>query len=255
MEQALAKIKSFLDAQVENHSIYVWGARGQDADTITESWIRAKEASCQCGKYADAAVSSWRAAVVAGYGDVLKAYDCSGLASAAMMHAGVADKRRDCDGIWSRCERIAAVEDGALLFRVNDENAEDETHVGFYFGGYQYHAAGRADGVVRERYNPSYWHKIGWYKTMPRGAAVVTEADAPAGEADDFAPPYVVITFKKGRVRVRDFPQTGKTIYIASEGERLPYGEVDADTGWYCVETPKGCGFITPKERYVKLVT
>ena len=31
-----------LQQQVDNHSIYVWGAQGQTTPTITEAWIRSR---------------------------------------------------------------------------------------------------------------------------------------------------------------------------------------------------------------------
>jgi|GEM_PF-4383782 len=35
----------YLEEQVANHSIYVWGAQGQQGAAITEEWIRARETS------------------------------------------------------------------------------------------------------------------------------------------------------------------------------------------------------------------
>ena len=265
MDQSLVKIKKYLETQVENHSIYVWGARGQGANVITEAWIRAKEASSAGGANAATAIALWKKAVAAGYGELLKAFDCSGLVSAAMIYAGVADKRRDCDGIFALCKQISAVKNGALLFRVNKQNKSDETHVGFYFDGFQYHAKGRASGVVKEKYDASYWHKIAWYKSIPdTETAAATEAAAVdetvASEADNITPPYVLC---KGRVYVRKMagkPATDEEevthapIYTTSKNEKLPFGEYDADTGWYGVETPQGAGFITNDKKYTKLV-
>lgn len=65
--------------------------------------------------------------------------------------------------------------------------------------------------------------------------------------------PYVEVLGKT--VRVRQYPGTEyKTIYIAKKGERLTCNEVDQDTGWYFVETPKGTGYITNKDKYTKFV-
>ena len=91
-----------------------------------------------------------------------RAYDCSGYVSAALIAGGALDKRRDCDGLYAMCGDLDAPRDGALLFRVNSENANDETHVGIYFNGYQYHSKGRESGVVKERYDAGYWAKIAW---------------------------------------------------------------------------------------------
>ena len=76
------------------------------------------------------------------------------------------------------------------------------------------------------------------------------------GEADDIAPPYVqVIVRGKYGVRVRNFPKTGAKVYGALYGTKLPFCEYDADSGWYCVETPNGPGFISNNPSYTKLVT
>ena len=75
-----------------------------------------------------------------------------------------------------------------------------------------------------------------------------------ASEADQIDAPYVLAL---GNVNVRAAAGVAgnKIIYTARHGEKLPFGEIDADTGWYAVETPKGCGFITNKPKYTRLVT
>ena len=99
-------------------------------------------------------------------------------------------------------------------------------------------------------------------KTSARGGHVFMALDAGrlAGkmsggesEADNIDPPYVL---SKGRVNVRATAGSGgKIIYTASNGEKLPFGESDNDTGWYGVDTPNGPGFISNKPKYTKLVT
>ena len=73
-----------------------------------------------------------------------------------------------------------------------------------------------------------------------------------SGEADQIDPPYVQIT---GSVNVR-FPAGlgGKVIYVARD-EKLPFEEVDADTGWYGVQCPQGPGFVSNRiPAYAQLV-
>lgn len=158
----LQTILNFLETEVDNGSIYVWGAEGQS--NITERWIRSSETSTE---NANRAITLWEKNLARGCTKI-RAFDCSGLVSCAMILIGLMTGRRDCDGLWSRCDRITAPVNGALLFRVNSSNSEDETHVGFYFNGYQYHAKGRDVGVVKEKYSTKYWHKIGWFKTLAR---------------------------------------------------------------------------------------
>lgn len=164
----LEKIHSFLEERVAAGDIYVWGGSGQKCSSITEAWIRQKEARNNNGAHTEEALETWANRVAAGFRN-FRAYDCSGYASAALIIAQLLDGRRDCDGLWAHCAKIERPKDGALLFRVNKNDPNDETHVGFYFGGYQYHAKGRAEGVVKEKYKASYWSKIGWFKGMPEG--------------------------------------------------------------------------------------
>ena len=158
----LQTILNFLETEVDNGSIYVWGAEGQS--NITERWIRSSETSTD---YANRAIALWKKNLARGCTKI-RAFDCSGLVSCAMILIGLMSGRRDCDGLWSRCDRLTSPVSGCLLFRVNSSNSEDETHVGFYFNGYQYHAKGRDVGVVKEKYSAKYWAKIGWFKTLAR---------------------------------------------------------------------------------------
>jgi hypothetical protein len=91
------------------------------------------------------------------------------------------------------------------------------------------------------------------YMAVDNGSLSAAVAPPVASEADQIDPPYVL---SLGRVNVRATAGvSGKVIYIASKGEKLPFGEYDWDTGWYGVDTPKGLGFITNKPKYTKLVT
>lgn len=157
----IEKIVSLLDDCLANGDIYVWGARGQD--NITDGWIRSRETSVD---YANRAIALLNKRKAEGHMNP-RAFDCSGLISWLFMAVGLMTSRRDCDGIWALCTQISAPKDGALLFRVSSTNSNDETHIGFYYKGYQYHAKGRDYGVVKEKYKASYWHKIGWFKKMP----------------------------------------------------------------------------------------
>ena len=133
-----------VEMQVLNHSIYVWGASGQLCKDVNEEWIRKKESKNENGKHADEAVKAWKAVMASPYKDVARCFDCSGYVSFCLIQIGALDKRRDCDGLYDRCTPLEKPENGALLFRVNANNPNDETHVGVYIDGKQYHAKGRA---------------------------------------------------------------------------------------------------------------
>ncbi len=66
----------YLEEQVKNGSIYVWGGQGQNHEVISESWIRSMETS---EDNADRAIALWKKRVAEGKGEVLRAFDCSGL--------------------------------------------------------------------------------------------------------------------------------------------------------------------------------
>lgn len=162
--------------EVANHSIYVWGASGQLCKDVTEKWIRAKEQRNEKGKHADDAVAAWREVMASPYADVARCFDCSGYISFCLNQAGALNGRRDCDGLYAKCDPVESVEDGTLLFRASATNPNDETHVGVFFGGMQYHAKGRKDKVKAEPFKASYWKKYGWFKTLDRetGAYIFT---------------------------------------------------------------------------------
>ena len=88
-------------------------------------------------------------------------------------------------------------------------------------------------------------------------ATITTPATKPtvdySSEADQIDPPYV-LALGSVNVRVAAGVAGNKIIYTAHNGEKLPFCEIDEDTGWYGVETPKGMGFISNKPRYTRLV-
>ena len=82
----------------------------------------------------------------------------------------------------------------------------------------------------------------------------VTTPEDYASEADQIDAPYV-LSLGSVNVRAAAGVAGNKIIYTAHYGEKLPFGDIDAGTGWYAVETPKGLGFISNKPRYTRLVT
>lgn len=226
--------------EVDNHSIYVWGGSGQLCCEVSEAWIRAKEARSDNGKHADEAVKAWEAVMASPYRDVARCFDCSGFVSWCLIKAGASERRRDCDGLFARSTEIYTPEDGCLLFRVNPKDQNDETHVGIYYDGNQYHAKGRAYGVVCEPYNERYWQKLAWFKALKPD---------PKPE-----PPTEQKVLVKGRsVWVRDADSTkGKKLFVAHKGQKYELIDI-APSGWYHILTTFPDAYITNKERYTVL--
>lgn len=233
----MSKLKKFLEAaqiEVDNHSIYVWGGSGQLCCEVSEAWIRSREH----GKQPDAAVKEWEAVMASPYRDVARCFDCSGYVSWCLIKAGASERRRDCDGLFARSTEIYTPEDGCLLFRVNPANPKDETHVGIYFNGKQYHAKGRAYGVVCEPYNERYWQKLAWFK------ALKPEPPEPTGQK---------VLVKGKSVWVRDADSTkGKKLFVAHKGQKYDLIDI-APSGWYHILTTFPDAYITNKERYTVL--
>ena len=236
-------IAEFLKAaqtEVENHSIYVWGGSGQLCCQVDEAWIRQKEK----GRQPDAAVKEWEDVMSSPYKDVARVFDCSGYVSWCLRKCGAFNSRTDCDGLFARSTEIYTPEDGCLLFRTNPANPHDETHVGIYFGGNQYHAKGRAVGVVCEPYKETYWQKLAWFKALkPDDPPVPPEP--PAGKQ--------VVKVVGKSVWVRDADSTnGKKLFVAHKGQKYELIDI-APSGWYHIMTTYPDAYITNKTRYTVL--
>lgn len=232
-------------AEVDNHSIYVWGGSGQLCCEVTEAWIRKQEARNENGKHADDAVKAWEAVMASHYRDVARVFDCSGFVSWCLIKAGALKHRTDCDGLFARCTEIYTPEDGCLLFRTNPKKASDETHVGIYAHGKQYHAKGRKYGVVSERYNEREWQRIAWFKALDHDPKPEPPKPEPTGAK-------VEVVGKSVNVRNAD-SKKGKILFTAHRGDEFPFIEI-APSGWYEIETKKGAGYITSLPRYTRLI-
>lgn len=233
----IAELLQAAQAEVDNHSIYVWGGSGQLCCEVTESWIRAKEQ----GRKPEEAVKEWEAVEASPYRDVARCFDCSGYVSWCLKQCGAYNGRTDCDGLFARSTEIYTPEDGCLLFRVNPRNQHDETHVGIYFNGLQYHAKGRAQGVVCEPYSDRFWQKLAWFKKM--------EHDKPP--KPEPTRQVVKVVGKSVNVRTTDSTK-GRILFTAHRGDTFPFVGV-APSGWYEIDTTKGNGFITNLKRYTIL--
>ena len=148
--------REYLYTQVRNHSIYVWGAQGQKKPTITEAWIRKREKN---QRDADRAVAHWKKEVRLGYGDVLRAFDCSGLGVYFFLREKLIDHDVNAEGLRKLCTVIRRdeVKAGDMTFRMRNGRA---VHVGYAVdANHVVEAKGRDDGVVESRI--SGWDRYG----------------------------------------------------------------------------------------------
>lgn len=250
---SIVETNAYLQEQVDNHSIYVYGGQGQQGDRITERWIRRMEQDTGGTKvggkyvsYADLAVQFWQRQIKLGYGDVLRAFDCSGLFSFWLMLKGVLDKDRSAHGIHSLCKDTTEKRSGYMVFRENSDG--HKTHCGQLVSDNEViHCRGRQSGCVRELYDPNYWHVISippWFKF---------DEDPPAPPE----PSTIEYVHPLGNVRVREGNGTEwKQIYpTATKKDYLPLlGQAEEQPYWYHVEWKGREGYITSKPRYTEVV-
>ena len=117
MANKLKEFISYLEEQVENHSIYVWGAQGQQGSAVTEAWIKKRETSEANFKRA---VAFWKKQCEAGFGDVLRAFDCSGLGSYWLQNVKhIIPGDTNANGFYGKCKKISksALRVGDFVFK------------------------------------------------------------------------------------------------------------------------------------------
>ena len=124
----LSKFIAYLHEQVAAHSIYVWGAQGQQGAAITEAWIKRRETSTV---NATRAITFWKKQCAAGYGDVLRAFDCSGLGVYFLLENGLIKSDTNANGFMGRCKKITKAElrIGDFVFKTNSSGRA--THIGY----------------------------------------------------------------------------------------------------------------------------
>lgn len=162
----LKEFIEYLENEVKNGSIYVWGGQGQKA---TEALIDKLETSAYNKKTAKALLKK---RIKQGYSNI-KAFDCSGLVTKAMEETGVEGKGFDTTAQNLRkyyCTEIkrSALKPGDLVFR---KNTTSTYHVGVVvdFDLNVIESRGRAYGVVKRPLNASgksYWNAYGRPKSL-----------------------------------------------------------------------------------------
>lgn len=158
----LREFLNFLENEVKNGSIYVWGGQGQKA---TDALIDKLETNAANKKTAKALLKK---RIKAGYTNI-KAFDCSGLVTKAMDDTGIMKKGFDttADGLkkyYVKQIKRWELKPGDLVFRVN--SAGKAYHVGAVVDWDLniIEARGRAYGVVKRGLNASgksYWNAYG----------------------------------------------------------------------------------------------
>ncbi|HWQ59358.1 MAG TPA: peptidoglycan-binding protein [Clostridia bacterium] len=144
----LDKFVQYLETRVKNHDIYVWGAQGEGKDVITESWIRKKETSADNARRA---IDYWKKQVAAGYGEKLRAFDCSGLGMRFLIDSGLEKGDMNSNAMMARCTMIKQeqLSPGDFVFLFDAEGRA--RHIGYVVDANLnvIEAKGRDYGVVK----------------------------------------------------------------------------------------------------------
>jgi len=160
MANNLEKFISYLEKEVCNGSIYVWGAQGQGADVISEEWIKKRETSAS---NAARAIKLWKKRVAEGFGATLHAFDCSGLGMAFLQNKEkIVSSDMNANAMMGKCEQIskADLRRGDWVFKVTGGKA---THIGYIVDDKLnvIEAKGRDYGVIKSPLNKGNWNRYG----------------------------------------------------------------------------------------------
>lgn len=152
---------NYLQRQVDNHSIYVWGAQGQTTPEITEAWIRSRETS---EANANRAIVFCKKQVDAGFGDVLRAFDCSGLGMYWLQNVkGMLRYDLSAHGMYNKCEKLTKdrLRVGDFVFKL--DKTGHATHIGYVVDTdlNVIEAKGRDAGVVKLPLSGNSWNGFG----------------------------------------------------------------------------------------------
>lgn len=158
----LKEFLNYLENEVKNGSVYVWGGQGQKATDALIDRLETSEANKKTAK------ALLKKRIKAGYTNI-KAFDCSGLVTKAMDDTGIMKKGFDttADGLkksYVKSLKRWELKPGDLVFRVN--SAGKAYHVGAVVNWELnvIEARGRAYGVVKRGLNAggkSYWNAYG----------------------------------------------------------------------------------------------
>lgn len=163
----LKEFLAYLENEVKNGSIYVWGGQGQQA---TEALIDRLETSETNKSKAKALLKKREKQGCKN----IKAYDCSGLVTKAMEEAGIESKGFDCIAhalyrTYSDKINRSELKPGDLVFRMDSSGRCYHVGVVVDFELHVIEAQGRAYGVVKRDINASgksYWNACGRPKKL-----------------------------------------------------------------------------------------
>ena len=184
MNGLLRDFLAYLEEQVQNGSIYVWGGQGERGVEITEDWI------CRCEPTEEGAkrvIALWKQRIAEGKGDILRAFDCSGLIMYYLQNLkGVFETDMSSNSLKAKCQMISReqLQPGDFVFRVYKNGAKKGRayHIGVVVDSALHiiEAKGRDDGIVKRDIDAQmgYWNCCGRLECLYNG--IKPEITSPA---------------------------------------------------------------------------
>lgn len=153
--------RDYLEDEVKNGSIYLWGGQGEYKYVLTDKYIEKKETSSANAKRV---IKLRDKRINAGY-EHFRAFDCSGLGVCKLLECGEIKSDMTSHGIYTKCEKItkAKLKAGDFVFR--QDSTGHVYHIGYVVNDLMViHAKGRDVGVVKETLNKNganFWNAFG----------------------------------------------------------------------------------------------
>lgn len=174
----LREFIDYLEQQVAEGAIYVWGAQGQFVTGETQ--IKSMENSTT---NANRAIALWKKRLAAGFKNI-RMYDCSGLCMYWLQNIKkIYSTDKSANSLYGACEKItkANLKKGDWVFR---GTVLRKTHIGYVVDDALnvIESKGRDDGVVKRSLNASgstYWSYFGRPKVFKAEieSGIVNEGD------------------------------------------------------------------------------
>ena len=161
----LTKFITYLNEQVRNMSIYVWGAQGQRYPVLNAEWIRKHESNLT---HRRDALKQYEKACKAGHEKDCKAFDCSGLGMYWLQNVTKYYRTdMNANGMKGVCKALKKeqLKKGDWVFRTYKTGTKKGRayHIGYVIDDALnvIEAKGRAYGVIKGAFNSSYWNAYG----------------------------------------------------------------------------------------------
>lgn len=214
---------------------YLWG--GQHTKLTPDNYVQVITKKETSPEHIAQAIKFCEKKFSEGYTE-LYAYDCSGLGMYYLQNVTHILKRdMTANGMMKLCEIVTEPKKGYWVFRIKDGKA---THIGYMVSDTEViHAKGREYGVVREKFKPSYWDRIGKPNCF------------------DFDPDaeYNYEIEVRGSVRVREGNGLKYKKICTVKNCRIPYlGQAVENPCWYLTIVKGQQGYITSNPRYTSVV-